>query len=199
MGDSLRLGCIFLASGYARRFGQNKLLADFQGRPMIDVILEKHPYERFCQTVVVTRYPEIAVSAAIHGCTVVENEDPTGDIARTIRSGIAALMPGLSGCMFSVCDQPLLTPASIHRLVDAFWASPDKIVALGSGGRRGNPVIFPAALLPELASLPSGESGSAVIRRHPGLLQLVEAGCPAELWDVDRPEDLSALPKTDTI
>ena len=29
------IGCVIMASGLARRFGSNKLLADFGGRPML--------------------------------------------------------------------------------------------------------------------------------------------------------------------
>lgn len=29
------IGCVIMASGLARRFGSNKLLADFGGRPLL--------------------------------------------------------------------------------------------------------------------------------------------------------------------
>ena len=34
------LGCVIMASGTGQRFGGNKLLADFGGRPLISCILK---------------------------------------------------------------------------------------------------------------------------------------------------------------
>ena len=61
MGDARKLACIFLASGRSTRFRDNKLLADFGGRPMADVVLGNFPGELFQQVIVVTRYPQVAV------------------------------------------------------------------------------------------------------------------------------------------
>ena len=35
MKKSLTVGCVIMASGLSRRFGTNKLLADFCGQPML--------------------------------------------------------------------------------------------------------------------------------------------------------------------
>ena len=43
----------------------------------------------------------------------------------------------------------------------------------------------------ELAALTGDTGGSAVLRRHPERLRLVEASSPRELMDVDTPADLS--------
>ena len=145
MGASLKLGCIFLASGQSKRFQGNKLLSEFNGRPMIETVLGNFPCELFNQTIVVTRYAEVAVTAAQRGFTVVENDGADDSVARTIRLGLDALTPNLDGCLFSVCDQPLLTARSIQAIVDEFIAHPGAIVALGYRGKRGNPVLFPRA------------------------------------------------------
>ena len=195
MGDARKLACIFLASGRSTRFRDNKLLADFGGRPMAVVVHGNFPGERFQQVIVVTRYPQVAVSAALLGYSVVENDDTTGDMAVTIRKGLAAVDPEAVGCMFSVCDQPLLTARSIGALRAEFLAHPGSIAALGHRGKRGNPVFFPRALFGELAALPPGKSGGAVIAAHPELLRVVEAANRRELLDVDYRGDLDAIAK----
>ena len=190
---SLKLACIFLASGFSKRFGSNKLLADFRGKPLVDVVLDNHPSELFNCTLVVTRYAQVAASAAERRFGVVENLTATDDPAVTIRLGLDALPAGMDGCMFSVCDQPLLSAHSISALVCAFRAFPDGIVALSYGGRRGNPVIFPAPLFGELSALEPGQGGTAVIAKHPSLLHLVQAEDSRELSDIDCPADLQLL------
>lgn len=99
-------------------------------------------------------------------------------------------MGGMDGVLFSVCDQPFLTTDSIIRLKQSFEESDGAICALSWGGKRGNPVLFPADLLDELAALTGDTGGGAVIKRHPERLVLVEAFSPKELEDVDKPEDL---------
>ena len=59
-------------------------------------------------------------------------------------------------------------------------------------GVRGNPVVFPAACFPELMTLEGDRGGSAVIKRCPGSLLLVEAEA-RELMDVDYLSDLECL------
>lgn len=193
MNDARKLACVFLASGHSTRFHDNKLLADFGGRPMADVVLGNFPGELFQQVIVVTRYAQVAVSAALLGYSVVENDDQTGDMAITIRKGLGEVDPGAIGCMFSVCDQPLLTARSIAALREVFLAHPDAIVALGHKGRRGNPVFFPRALFGELTALPPSKSGGTVIAAHPELLRVVEAGNRRELLDVDYRGDLDKI------
>ena len=193
MGASLKLGCIFIASRQSKRFQGNKLLSEFNGRPMIETVLGNFPCELFNQTIVVTRYAEVAVTAAQRGFTVVENDGADDSVARTIRLGLDALTPNLDGCLFSVCDQPLLTARSIQAIVDEFIAHPGAIVALGYRGKRGNPVLFPRALFSELGALAPGQSGGAVVAAHMPLLRIVETKNRLELVDIDYRADAASL------
>ena len=187
------LSCVVLASGRGKRFQGNKLLAPFGGRPMAQTVLERLAGPDFGQVAVVTPYPQVAGLARALGFLAVDNPDGSDDVAVTIRLGLAALEGEPEGCLFSVCDQPLLRRESLERLAAAFRARPDRITALAYQGQRGNPVIFPRSLFGELAALEPHQSGGTVIARHPELLQLVQAEDPRELMDVDFPGDLEAL------
>lgn len=189
MPNAPKLTAILMASGRSTRFGSNKLLSAFQGRPLIDTIFDRFPAELFQRTVVVTRYAPVAISAAQRRFSVAENDDETGDPSITIRLGMEAADLGADGCLFLVCDQPLLRPESIRALTEAFAKEPG-IYALSYQGTRGNPVLFPRKLFEELRGLAPGQSGGAVIEAHLPLLRLVEAKDPMELLDVDTPEAL---------
>lgn len=187
---SKKLSCIFLASGHSKRFHGNKLLAPLEGRPLVQHVFEHLPAHMFHQVLVVTRYPQVAQLAQALRFTPILNPDPTDDIAVTIRLGLEHLEQDMGGCMFSVCDQPFLSPASLTALVQEFQAHPHSIAALAHQGKRGNPVIFPSALFSELSTLAPHQSGSAVIARYPELLRLVEAGDFSQLQDIDYRSDL---------
>lgn len=192
MSKAPKIAAVLMASGFGKRFGSNKLLADYNGRPLIETVLDNLPAERFFRVAVVTRYAEIAVAAAERRFSIVEN-DREDDPAETIRLGVEALPAGVDGALFLVCDQPRLRPETICALCDAFFRTPERIVAPVCEGARRNPVIFPRSLFPDLASLPPGKGGGYVVERRRALLETVEFHCPEEFFDADTPEALAKL------
>jgi len=181
-----------MASGAASRFGGNKLLRPVDGVPMAQRVLSAIPAARFEKAAVVSCYPELLSLAEEHGYQPIRNPQAREGQSASIRLGLSALSD-LDGVLFAVCDQPCLSRASVDRLLDAFAAHPGRICALSWRGRRGNPVIFPSTLFPDLLSLRGEQKGGAVIQAHRELLHLVEADSPRELRDVDTPLDLTEL------
>ena len=59
----MQIGCVVMAAGDARRFGENKLAAVFGGKTLIRRALEAVPAEEFCAVAVVTQYPEVEALA----------------------------------------------------------------------------------------------------------------------------------------
>ena len=165
----MKIGCIVMAAGNARRFGSNKLDARVEGKTLLRRALEAVPAACFDRVAVVTQYPRGMDLAREMGFLPVENPRPDLGLSHTIALGMAR-MQDMDGVMFQVSDQPV-------RAHD---------------GVRGNPCLFPASLFPELTALEGDHGGSAVIRRHPDLLLLVEAP-PQELTDVDTPQALEVL------
>ncbi len=185
----MNIGCVILASGASRRFGSNKLLAPFLGKPLVCRVLEQVPCE-LAQCLVVTRDESVAELAREAGLEVLLHDLP--DKADTIWLGVQR-MTDMAGCLFMVADQPLCTAETMRRLITEFQRFPGAIVRAAFGEQAGNPVLFPADLFGELAALQQGQSGGAVIRRHAGRVRLVQAGSSAELVDVDTPESLEML------
>ncbi len=185
----MRLGAVLLASGAGRRFGGNKLLAPVEGVPLIQRALEAVPAELFCRAAVCSPYPEVLALAGERGFLPLYNHRAREGISTSICLGLSALWD-MDGVLFAVCDQPYLTINSIIHMINAFRDSPASVCALAWAGKRGNPVLFPAELFPALSALTGDTGGSAVIKAHRDRLLLVEAGSPAELRDVDCPDDL---------
>ena len=52
------MGCVIMASGLGRRFGGNKLMADFKGKPLLQWILDVTE-GIFGRRIVVTRHEEV--------------------------------------------------------------------------------------------------------------------------------------------
>lgn len=191
MENTPKLGCVVMAAGNARRFGDNKLAAQLRGRSLILRALEAVPAEKFDKVVVVTQYPEVMRLAGEFRFAAVHNPHPDYGISHTIALGLTELRD-CGGVLFQVSDQPLLRRESVAELVDRWRARPEKIAALGHGGVRGNPCLFPARFFPELMALEGDRGGSGVIRRHPEALLLLETA-ERELQDIDTPQALKDL------
>lgn len=189
--EPLKIGCVLMAAGSARRFGANKLMTSLDGRSLILRALETIPTELLDTVVVVTQYPEIMRLAGAFRFSAIHNPQPDDGISHTIQLGLTGLRD-CDGVLFLVSDQPMLTRNSTAMLVELWKQYPNRIAALSHNGIRGNPCLFPARFYPELMALTGDQGGSSIIRHHKEDLILLEV--PAqELTDVDTPVAMEAL------
>ena len=183
----MKLGCVIMAAGASLRFGENKLLQDFLGKPLFAYVLEAVDGV-FEQTAVVTGYEAIEKTAKKMGFLPVKNENPELGVSHTVRLGLE-VMEDCDGVVFATADQPLLSKETFLRLAEAFAKEPACIHAVAADGKRGNPCLFPKDLFPELLALKADVGGGAVIKAHPDRLRLTEVPSE-ELLDCDTPSAL---------
>ena len=180
---------MILAAGNATRFGENKLLTEIGGRSMIERAFDAIPREKLCNIIVVTQYESIIKLADRSGFQFVINDHPELGLSRSVMLGTAALRDTCDGILYTVADQPWLKRDSISKMLDVFRDHPNRIVSMSSGGRRGNPCIFPKKYFDELCGLSGDKGGRAVIECHENDLILFEVS-DAELKDIDTPDDI---------
>lgn len=183
------VGCVIMASGMGKRFGGNKLMADFRGQPMIARILDATE-NLLLRRVVVTRHADVADFCRGLGVETVLHDLPGRN--DTVRLGLEAV-GNVDGCLFCPGDQPLLGKDSVAALVSAWKAEPDFIWRFTFENQPGAPILFPKWALPELAQLPEGKGGSFVVRQYPERVRTVPVRDRYELMDADTPEDLAFL------
>ena len=193
-GMEHKVGCIIMASGLSKRFGENKLLVDFHGQLLIEHMLKLTDGDMFCRRIVVTRTEEAASLCRKRGVEVILHDCPgRGDAVRLGMEEMTAGNSNLDGCMFIPCDQPLLQKNSLARMISVFSEKKKRIVQLGSGENRGAPVLFSADYFLELKELPSGKGGSYIMRKYPEQITVVQADYDCELFDMDTREDYEKL------
>lgn len=184
-----KIGCIIMASGLGKRFGGNKLLADFDGKPMILRALEATESLKE-HRVVVTRHADVAQLCREQNVEVVLHELPYR--SDTVRLGLEALAD-VDGCMFLPADQPLLRQETVNYLANLWRNDQQKILRPFHDTTPGSPVFFPKWTFPELKNLPEGKGGSWVMKNHPEKVMEAQIDDPYELMDADTPEELQAL------
>ena len=211
MKKSLTVGCVIMASGLSRRFGTNKLLADFCGQPMLCRAFDATATPGIAARIVVTRSEEVQALCRAQGVPVLLHSLPGRN--DTVRLGLSALLeqlPELSGCMFLPGDQPLLRRETVEAMTALFcreqpspaeWQKETEreIFRLGAVAENdpaplvGSPVLFGCGYFPALRTLPEGKGGSVVLKAHPEQVQIVYAQRREELLDADTPESLEEL------
>ena len=201
------IGCVIMASGLARRFGSNKLLADFGGRPLLCRALDATDTPQLACRIVVTRSAEVETLCQTLGVACLRHALPGRN--DTVRLGLEALLtlqPGLAGCIFLPGDQPLLRRETVEALVCAFGSgtrtqkeTERAIFRLAFQAENdpeplvGSPVLFERGYFSELCALPEGKGGNVLLKKYPEHVHTVYIADRNELADADTPEALAKL------
>lgn len=183
------VGCVIMASGLGKRFGSNKLMAEFDGKPMfLQAVQASEGLSE--HRVVVTRHEEIATLCQTLGIRVILHDLPHR--SDTVRLGLEAL-GDVDGCLFLPADQPLLKRETVEKLVQNWTTNREFILRPCCNDTPGAPILFPRWAFPELLSLPEGKGGSLVLQNHPEKIIALHIDDPYELMDADTPETLHFL------
>lgn len=199
------IGCVIMASGLSRRFGSNKLLADFCGEPMLCRAFAATDTPLITRRIVVTRSSEVQTLCTAQDIPVLLHKMPGRN--DTVRLGLSALLeqePALAGCMFLPGDQPLLRRETVEAMISAFQNAAQKetereIFRLGYQSKAdpdclvGSPVLFGSGYFAELCALPEGKGGNVLLKKYPAQVHTVYTANREELADADTPEALAQL------
>jgi len=186
-----RVDVVVLAAGRSSRMeGPNKLLATFEGTPLVRRSVMTALGSRAGRVHVVTGHMRAQIEAALAGLDVafVENDAFADGLSTSLAAGFDAASGEADGVLVMLADQPLLTPADLDSLIDAFRAAGEgSIVLAADEGRRANPVILASSFRPEIAALEGDVGARGIVQAHLDLVRAVELGAAAS-FDVDTPE-----------
>ena len=198
-----RIAAIILAAGQASRFRaaageagpETKLVAHFEGRPLVRHVAEAAIASRAAPVIAVTGHAEEAVRGALEGLPLAfaHNPDYATGIASSLRRGLAEVPPDCDGALVLLGDMPLVSAEIINALISAFEASPQtKAVAPLRDGQRGNPVLLSRALFPALEKVTGDVGAKVLLAQAQGAVLDVPVASPAVSFDVDTPDALAS-------
>jgi molybdenum cofactor cytidylyltransferase len=129
---------------------------------------------------------------------IVRNGDPSrGQLSSLWTAMDACVTPETEGLLVTLVDVPLVAPATVRRVIDAWRRTRAPIVRPAIGDRHGHPVIFDRAVFEELRAAPLETGAKVVVRSHAHELVDVPVDDEGSLTDVDTPADYAALRSID--
>jgi molybdenum cofactor cytidylyltransferase len=181
----MTLVSIVLAAGHARRFGGNKLAADFAGEPLLAHALRIALAAPVTRVILVCRaVPEMPLDAQLEVVEIASDA-----LSVSLSAGIARAQ-GADAAFVFLGDMPLVPPGIAARLAarigDNYAAQPR------CNGKPGHPVLLSARAFADVLAL-EGDAGAGKLLRTRSDVVHVDTDDEGVLLDVDNAEDLARL------
>ncbi|MEO1085112.1 MAG: nucleotidyltransferase family protein [Acidobacteriota bacterium] len=189
------VAAVLLAAGESRRLGRPKQLLEWRGEPLVRRAALMLLRTRARPIIVVLGHRGSDVARALRGLDVerVDNPRYAEGQSTSVTTGVRAVDGRSTGALFVPCDQPHLRARTVDALIHAAVSSPGAVLRPIYDGRPGAPVLFPAALFPELLGLEGDEGGRQILRRFQDKVVNIPVADAAEGFDVDTRDDVEAL------
>lgn len=184
------IAALILAGGASARFGGCKLLAEVDGRNLLQRSIDLASGVLPDQVHVTTGawHPQLMAAKAqgrITGAGFIHAADWSEGMAASLRTGIGALEADYDAVLVLLADQVALTAGDLETLLAAFDG--DNIACGVYAGRRGVPAIFPRKSFSRLAQL-SGDQGAKAVLYESGI-PVRECPMPRAQGDIDTQEE----------
>jgi molybdenum cofactor cytidylyltransferase len=199
-----RIFALIPAAGRSRRMGRPKQLLEVRGRPMLLNILEAVLAADVADITLVT-HGDIGRTLAqhlppdeLHRLSLIQNDDDGTEMIDSIRLALrhrlaAGNVAARDGFLVSPGDLPGLTAGDCDACISAFREATQQIVVATHAGRRGHPLIFPAALAGFVLSSACDAGLNVLPRLHQSYVRQVERPTMGVTRDIDTIGDLGAL------
>lgn len=191
-----RIAALLLAAGKSSRMGENKMLAEIDGRPMAARTAQRLLASRARPIVAVLGNRADEVDGALGKLPIerVRNPDFAEGLSTSLKRGLAALPGDIDGVVVCLGDMPLIAGRDIDRLIAAFNPLEGRaIVVPVRRGKRGNPILWARQFFAEMMTLSGDQGARKLIEEHADLVAETEMENDAIFIDIDTPDALAEL------
>ena len=189
----MKVAAVVLAAGASRRMGENKMLLELDGEPLVRRTVGAALAAGLSPVVVVVGRDAEEVRAALKGlpCDVVVNPEFTGPTSCSLHRGLEHLPTTIDAAVIVLGDMVFVTTEMLRAVVDSASGSDARLTVSRYDDVSAPPLLFRRALFPELLAWHGEGCGKAVVQRHQA--EAVYLDWPLDaLTDLDTPEDLAA-------
>ncbi len=191
-------GIVILAAGRASRFGDIKQLLPFNGKTLLQHVIEAAATAGAAPIMVVTgaNAKEVAASIDHHPVDLVFNAQWQQGKGSGIVAGVQQMMTSnkdVQQIIIAVCDQPFVTTSLFARLVQTQQDSGKPIVASAYADTLGTPVLFARKYFDRLLGLKNEEGAKELLMTYNE--DVASVAFPQGHIDIDTKDDYEQLLK----
>ncbi len=189
------VSCVILAAGRSLRMGEDKLALIFEGKTILEHVLDNVVKAGIEEIIVVTRPDhKWAWLPGKYKCRIVENPLYHTGMASSLQAGLKAVGHHVQGVLFALADQPKVTTDIYKLMVMNFQEKLKLITCPVFKGERGNPTLFDRRTWPDLMQLKGDQGGRQLINTlAPENIDFIETDLPVIIEDIDTISDYEAL------
>jgi len=186
------VSAILLAAGSSRRMGTVKQLLPLAGKPVIRHCLDTIIASGVEDIIVVLSSQAKETEETIRHLpvTIVFNDDPSSEMAESVRIGLRSVSVAASGVLVCLSDYPLIRADTLKALISRHGKEPVKIIVPVFKNRRGHPCLFPRHCAEEIFE---GFTLKEIVQKDIERVLSIEVQDEGILLDMDTEEDYKAI------
>ena len=186
-----KICAIILAAGESKRMKVPKMLLPFNGKTMIEKVIENViRSEVFRILVVLGSYREEILGSISHlpvyHCF---NENYRKGMLSSVQCGFKNLPADFEAVLVFPGDQPFIEPEVINLIIKSYRETRNRIIVPVYVNKRGHPVLIDRIYADEINTLEENQGLRSLLELHPEDVLEVKTNSPGVLKDFDTKED----------
>jgi len=187
-----QVSAILLAAGSSKRMGKVKQFLPLGGKPVIMHCLDTIVASGIKDIIVVLNPEGKKIEEVIRHLplTIVFNNNPSSEMAESVRIGLQSVRDDSSGILMCLSDYPLISKNTLKILITWHEKESDKILIPLYKNKRGHPALFPKQCADEVFQ---GFTLREIAHKDNARIQLVEVQDKGILYDMDTEDDYKII------
>lgn len=179
---------VLLAAGFSSRFGDNKLLHELEGRPLISY--SAAALQACDHILAVVQNDKALISILNHvGIECVMNTQAERGMGFSIACAVNASPTSHGWCLLPA-DMPHVRPSTTQQLVDALNDGAE-LAAPFYRGQRGHPVAFSKRFAADLSALDGNTGARTIVEQNIDRMITIDSDDAGVLVDIDTRDDIA--------
>lgn len=183
---------VVLSAGESNRMGRPKALLPIDSQTFAEKIIAALKASRVGKIIVVLGHNPDEIKKRIETLpiTILINPDYQLGQLSSLQVAVRHLVadPSCDGMLVHLVDHPYIDSALVDLMIERFYETKKLIVVPRYRGKRGHPVIFSRALLPELLAAPLDQGAKSVVHAHRAETLEIDTDKEGIAIDIDTPE-----------
>jgi molybdenum cofactor cytidylyltransferase len=186
-----KLIALILAAGESERMNSPKMLLPFNGRTIIEQVIENVTASMVSQTIVVLGAYRDAIAEVIekYPVTYCYNENYKQGMLTSVKCGLKYLPAGYDAVLVFLGDQPMIRAGITNTIIAEYRKDKKGIVIPVCNRMRGHPLLIGYEYKDEIEKLEDQAGLRLLAQKFPDDILEIEINDTCILRDIDTPKD----------